>query len=106
ESCGLRVVAGALGGRVFDSPDGHRTHPMSERVRGGLFNALGDIENLTVLDAFAGSGALGFEAISRGAASVLAVEIDKRAQDAISRNIRTLGLAKQMKLVRANCSSW
>jgi 16S rRNA (guanine966-N2)-methyltransferase len=91
---------------MFDSPQGHRTHPMSERVRGGLFNALGDIDNLTVLDAFAGSGALAFEAISRGAASALAIEIDKRAQDAIARNIRTLGLSKQIKLVRANCSSW
>ncbi|HVW23416.1 MAG TPA: RsmD family RNA methyltransferase [Candidatus Saccharimonadales bacterium] len=102
----MRIIAGALGGRQFTSPHAERTHPMSERVRGGLFNALGDIDGLTVLDAFAGSGALSFEAISRGASSALAIDNDKRAQNAIERSIKELQLAKQVKLIRANCSSW
>ena len=67
----MRIIAGKLGGRQFQGPKGHRTHPMSERVRGALFNTLGDITSLTVLDAFAGSGALSFEAISRGAAKAI-----------------------------------
>jgi 16S rRNA G966 N2-methylase RsmD len=53
----MRVIAGSLGGRPFESPHGHRTHPMSEKVRGAIFGILGDIEGLTVLDIFAGSGA-------------------------------------------------
>ncbi|HKX24038.1 MAG TPA: RsmD family RNA methyltransferase, partial [Candidatus Saccharimonadales bacterium] len=83
----MRVIAGELGGRFFAGPDSTATHPMAERVRGAMFNALGDIEGLTVLDAFAGSGALAFEAISRGAKSVVVVERDKRAQRIIAENI-------------------
>jgi len=102
----MRIIAGALGGRVFDSPHGHRTHPMSDKIRGALFNMLGDIEGLTVLDAFAGSGALGFEALSRGARSVVAVETDKSAQITIAKNIRDLGLGRSMKLVQASANAW
>lgn len=102
----MRIIAGSLGGRQFESPRARRTHPMSDKARGGLFNALGDITGLTVLDAFAGSGALSFEAISRGAASALAIDIDKSAQSAMTQSIRMLGVGSQVKLVRANASSW
>lgn len=102
----MRIIAGRLGGRSFESPRSLRTHPMADRVRGALFNTLGDIEGLTVLDAFAGSGALSFEAISRGAASALMIEIDKPAQWAIVSSVQSLGLQLQMKLVQANCSGW
>ena len=97
----MRIIAGRLGGRIFESPHGHRTHPMGDKIRGALFNTLGDIEGLTVLDAFAGSGAISVEAISRGAASSVAVESDKGAQKAIERNIELLGLDEQVQLVRA-----
>jgi 16S rRNA (guanine966-N2)-methyltransferase len=102
----MRIIAGELGGRFFNGPDSSVTHPMAERVRGALFNSLGDIEGMTVLDAFAGSGALAFEAISRGAASAIAIERDKRAQRIIAENIEMLGLRQQVKLIRANTSSW
>ena len=102
----MRIIAGKLGGRYFAPPRGHRTHPMSDKARGGLFNALGDLEGLTILDAFAGSGALSFEAVSRGAASSLAVEIDRLAHDAITAGIAELELSGQVKAVRANTSSW
>ncbi len=102
----MRIIAGALGGRQFVSPRSQRTHPMADRVRGALFNTLGDIEGLTILDAFAGSGALSFEGLSRGAASALMIEIDKPAQMAITSSITTLGLGSQAKLVKANCSGW
>ncbi len=79
---------------------------MGDRVRGALFNTLGDIDGLTVLDAFAGTGALSFEALSRGAQSALLIELDKPAQTAIETNINQLDLRAQAKLIRANCSSW
>jgi 16S rRNA (guanine966-N2)-methyltransferase len=79
---------------------------MSDRVRGGLFNTLGDIAGLTVLDPFAGSGALGFEALSRGARKVIAVELDKSAQRIIELNAKKLGLRTEFKLVRASANAW
>lgn len=75
-------------------------------MRGALFNMLGDIENLAVLDAFAGSGALAFEAISRGAASAVLIDADLSAQKAIVRNIRALNLDGQAKLIKASANAW
>jgi len=102
----MRIIAGSLGGRAFSSPRSNRTHPMSDKARGGLFNALGDIDDLTILDAFAGSGALSFEAISRGAASAVAVDIDKNAYQSIQENIVSLDLKDRIKAIRANVSGW
>lgn len=102
----MRIIAGKLGGRTFDVPRGRTTRPMSEKARGALFNTLGDIEGLSVLDAFSGSGALAYEAISRGAASALAIEQDKTAHKAIEQNIKQLGLDGQIRNLRANVSGW
>jgi len=102
----MRVIAGRLGGRSFESPGTHRTHPMSDKVRGALFNALGDLEGLTVLDAFAGSGACSFEAISRGAASVLAIDVDVEAVKTIAENVKNLQLADVITVRRKNISGW
>ena len=86
----MRIIAGELRGRQFNSPKGHRTHPMGDRVRTALFNTLGDISDLTILDAFAGSGALTFEAISRGAKSAVTLEIDYDAYEVIQQNAEDL----------------
>ncbi|MEO6513803.1 MAG: 16S rRNA (guanine(966)-N(2))-methyltransferase RsmD [Candidatus Saccharimonadales bacterium] len=102
----MRIVAGSLGGRIFDSPHTHRTHPMSDRVRGALFNTLGELSGLTVLDAFAGTGALSFEAVSRGASSALAIDIDKDAYKTIQENISQLGLQDKVTVLRKNVSGW
>lgn len=102
----MRIIAGKLGGRQFNAQTGSRTHPMSEKARGAMFNMLGDINGLTVLDAFAGSGALSFEAISRGAASALAIEIDKTAQSTIKRSTEELVLQDQIHLISGNCLGW
>jgi 16S rRNA (guanine966-N2)-methyltransferase len=102
----MRVITGYLGGRHFDSPHSKQTHPMSDKVRGALFNALGDIKGLTVLDAFAGSGALCFEAISRGAKSAVALDIDKAAYKTIVDNSRVLGLEDKLTVHRKNARSW
>ena len=79
---------------------------MAEKIRGALFNVLGDIEGLEVLDAFAGSGAVSFEAVSRGARHVLAIEKDKSAHSVISRSIKDLGVRDIMHAVRANAAGW
>lgn len=102
----MRVVGGTLRGRSFDAPKNRRTHPMSEKARGGLFNILGDVAGLTFLDAFAGSGALGIEALSRGAANVTAVELDKRAFQTLKRNIEQLNVGERLKAIHANVSGW
>lgn len=102
----MRVIAGSLGGRIFDTPKTFNTHPMAERVRGGLFNALGDISGLTVLDAFAGSGALSFEAISRGAQHAVALENDKDAFRTIIKNVARLQLETSVDAYFKQASSW
>lgn len=102
----MRVIAGKLGGRLFEAPKGEQTHPMSDRARGGLFASLGDIEGLTVLDAFGGSGALSFEAISRGAKSAVAIEVDFGSIRIIKKNVKALKLENEVKIVKANCAVW
>lgn len=102
----MRIIAGKLGGRLFDAPRGDQTHPMSDRARGGLFAVLGDIEGLSVLDAFAGSGALSFEAISRGAKSSTAIEVDYGSIRIINKNVKLLNLEQQVKVIKSNCAIW
>lgn len=102
----MRVIAGRLGGRSFTSPKTHRTHPMSDKVRGALFNALGDITGLSMLDAFAGSGACSIEAVSRGVSRVLAIDIDPEAVKTIAENARLLGLEDVITVRRKNISGW
>ncbi len=102
----MRIIAGQLGGRQFSSPKGHHTHPMSEKVRGGLFSALGDLSGLTVFDPFSGSGALAFEAISRGAKEVLALELDQNSFKTVLTNIKAFGLTDSIKSMRKNAKSW
>jgi 16S rRNA (guanine966-N2)-methyltransferase len=102
----MRIIAGTLKGREFKSPHGHKTHPMSEKVRGALFNVLGDIEGLEFLDAFAGSGALAFEAASRGAKSIIAIDKDTSAHKTIDQNVKELRLQKLVHVSKANTGGW
>lgn len=92
-----RIVAGTAGGRRLVVPKGDLTRPTSERVREALFNALearGLVRGADVLDLFAGSGALGLEAASRGAASVVLVDSSHQAVEAARRNVGALGLQR------------
>jgi 16S rRNA (guanine966-N2)-methyltransferase len=102
----MRIIAGKFGGLQIVTPKGHRTHPMSERVRGALFNSLGDITGYEVLDAFAGTGVLAFEAISRGASMAIAVDNDKKATSAMKESIEKLGIAGSCRAIQANISGW
>lgn len=91
-----RIIAGVAGGRRLHTPPGRGTRPTSDRVREALFSALtarDAIAGRSVLDLYAGSGALGLEAASRGAARVELVESDRRAARVITANARALGLA-------------
>lgn len=88
-----RIVAGDAGGRRLVVPKGDLTRPTSDRVREGLFNALdarGLVTGAAVLDLYCGSGALGLEAASRGAASVVMVDVSRQAVDAARQNVATL----------------
>ena len=103
----LRLIAGRYGGRALDAPSGTRTHPMSERVRNALFNSIAaDLDGAVVLDAFAGTGALGLEALSRGAAQVTFVERDRVARSCINNNITTLDVEKQTTVIGSSVTSW
>lgn len=90
----MRVVAGSARGRILRSPEGDATRPTSDRVREAVFNALfsrGPLAGLRVADLYAGSGALGIEAISRGATDVWFVESDRAAVAVIEDNLDALG---------------
>lgn len=91
----MRIIAGEWRGRPLAAPKGDATRPTADRVREALFSMLssrlGGFEDLAVADLFAGSGALGLEALSRGAASCLFVEQDKPALDALKANVDKLG---------------
>lgn len=105
-SNGMRVISGMLSGRTFKSTPGHRTHPMSEKIRGAIFNALGDIEGLEVLDAFSGTGALSIESISRGAALALAIDSSQDAVRTINENATLLDISENLHATRAYLKSW
>jgi 16S rRNA (guanine966-N2)-methyltransferase len=88
----MRVISGRLGGRRLHTPVGRATRPTSDRVREALFSMLGDVDGDVVLDLFAGTGALGIEALSRGAASAVFVERDARAAAVLASNLEELEL--------------
>jgi 16S rRNA (guanine966-N2)-methyltransferase len=94
----MRVIAGELGGRRLRSARGEQTRPTAARVREALFSMLGDIGGSAVLDLFAGSGALGIEALSRGAAGATFVERDPRALEALRANVAELGLGARAEI--------
>ncbi|MBE6472023.1 MAG: 16S rRNA (guanine(966)-N(2))-methyltransferase RsmD [Coriobacteriaceae bacterium] len=103
----MRIVAGTHRGRVVDAPDGSDTRPTTDRVREALFSTLfsirGGFDGAVVLDAFAGSGALGFEALSRGAACAVFYEKSRSAANVVRKNAKSLGFsADQAHVVEAD----
>ncbi|HMT05093.1 MAG: RsmD family RNA methyltransferase [Solirubrobacterales bacterium] len=99
----MRVISGRLGGRQLLAPKGWKVRPTSERVREAIFSALGDVEGMKVLDLYCGTGALGIESISRGAAS--AVLVDRDTRPAMG-NVHNLGLTGEIELIRAESTDW
>jgi 16S rRNA (guanine(966)-N(2))-methyltransferase RsmD len=98
----MRVIAGSYGGRRLRAPAGRLTRPTSDRVREALFSILGPLDGAVVLDLFAGSGALGIEALSRGAAKAVFVERDHAPLMALRRNIKELGLSDRATILGAD----
>ena len=100
----MRIISGLYRGRNITAPKGDATRPTADRTREALFSMLvsrlGSFEGLRVADMFAGSGALGLEALSRGAAHCLFVEQDKPALDALKANITALGVSRDAADVR------
>ena len=94
----MRVVAGTARGRRLEAPAGQGTRPTADRVREATFNALGSLGVVegTVLDLFAGSGALGIEALSRGASDAVFVDRDRRAVAVVRRNLAAIGADAQV----------
>ena len=99
----MRIIAGAWRGRTIEAPPGQSTRPTADRVRETLFSMLtsrlGSFEELRVADLFAGSGALGLEALSRGAAHATFVESDAKASAMIRRNAEKLGAVDRAQAV-------
>jgi 16S rRNA (guanine966-N2)-methyltransferase len=98
----MRVISGSARGRKLVAPEGSTTRPTPDRVREATFNALGSlgvVQEADVLDLFAGSGAMGIEALSRGAARATFVDQDLAARRAIEANLATCGLADAAEVV-------
>jgi 16S rRNA (guanine(966)-N(2))-methyltransferase RsmD len=96
-----RIVAGRYGGRRIAAPAGRDTRPTSDRVREALFGSLGALDGVRFLDLYAGSGAIGLEAASRGAAHVLLVESDPKAARTARDNVTLLGAVRQVTMAVA-----
>ncbi|MCO5315395.1 MAG: RsmD family RNA methyltransferase [Solirubrobacterales bacterium] len=99
----MRVIGGDLGGRQLLAPKGWKVRPTPERVREAIFSALGDISGMRVADLYCGTGALGIEALSRGAAHATLVDRDTRPATG---NVINLGLADRAELVRGEAPTW
>ena len=103
----VRIIAGEFGGRFIQAPPGSTTHPMGERVRLAMFNSLGEtVRGARVLDAFAGSGAIGLECLSRGAELAVFVERNRVAQRVIVENIDLLGVDEKSIVIKTTVSNW
>jgi 16S rRNA (guanine966-N2)-methyltransferase len=105
----MRVVAGSAGGRRLAAPPGDRVRPTSDRVREAIFNALGSlglVDGALVVDLFAGTGALGIEALSRGAHHATFVDADPRSLAVVRANLAATGLADRADVVKADALAW
>lgn len=102
----MKVLAGQLRGRSFKQPSSTGVRPMSEKVRAALFDVTGPVQGLTVLDAYAGSGAAGFDAASRGAILVDAIEQNPKVAKTIEQNAHELGLDWGYILHRMSVETW
>jgi 16S rRNA (guanine966-N2)-methyltransferase len=96
----VRIIAGSRKGARIFAPNGIDTRPTGDRVREAAFNLIGPVDGASVLDLFAGSGAMGLEALSRGAESAVFVESDREACRTIDRNLAKLGLSGAVVLCR------
>ena len=95
----IKIGAGSLAGRIIEQPKTSKTRPMTQKNRASIFNRLGDIEGLSVLDVYAGSGAIGIEALSLGASHATFVEQSRSVAKVIQDNIEKLDLVSQTSVL-------
>lgn len=101
-----RVIAGTAGGRRLRVPRGRRVRPTADRVKEALFSSLGSLEGAVVLDLFAGTGGLGIEALSRGAARAVLVESDARTAQVVRTNLDIAGVTDRAQVVVGSAESF
>jgi RNA methyltransferase, rsmD family len=106
----IRLISGIFKNHKITAPNSRQTHPMSERARNAIFNTIqAEIPNAEVLDAFAGTGSLGLEAISRGAKKVVFIEKNRLAQKTLAENLKIIEKnenAGEAKIIRSSVSGW
>ena len=107
----IRIISGIFKNHKIASPNSRQTHPMSERIRNAIFNNIHqDIHNATVLDAFAGTGAIGLEALSRGAKKVTFIEKNRLAQKILANNLEQITSKSdrvgKSQLIRSSVNGW
>lgn len=102
----MRITGGELRGQEITMPKSDKTRPLTDRGRAGLFNALGDVSGLKMLDAYAGSGAVGLEALSRGAAHVTGIEIKYAIASVILQNVKKLQCEAKYSLQQKSVEKW
>jgi RNA methyltransferase, rsmD family len=106
----IRLISGIFKNHKITAPNSRQTHPMSERARNAIFNTIqAEIPNAEVLDAFAGTGSLGLEAISRGAKKVVFIEKNRLAQKILAENLKIIEKnenAGAAKIIRSSVSGW
>ncbi len=102
----MKIGSGELRGRPFEQPKTRTVRPLSDKVRAALFDVVGPIDGLAVLDAYAGSGAAGFEAASRGAVLVDAIEANAKVAKTIQSNAKSLGLDWGYVLHQVTVETW
>ena len=103
----MRVIAGSARGRTLKAPRGHNVRPTADRVKEAMFSSLGDtVDAACVLDLYAGTGALGIEALSRGAAAATFVERDEAVVGVLRRNLEIAGVGDRATVVRAAAAAF
>jgi 16S rRNA (guanine966-N2)-methyltransferase len=102
----MRIIAGKFKGRILADPTSRVTHPMSEKIRGALFNTLGDVDGLTLFDAFTGTGSVAIEGMSRGISSTMAIDNDVDAFKCVTENVHKLALSPLITIVCGNVTTW
>lgn len=102
----MRIIAGKWKGRTLVGPTSRLVRPMNDKVRGALFNVLGDISGKAFLDVYAGTGAVSLEALSRGAVLVEAIEFNRSAAKVIQQNAKTVGAGEDLDLILSPVEKW
>ncbi len=102
----MQILAGQFGGHSLEQPKSKAVRPLTQKARAAIFDVLGDVSGKRVLDLYAGSGAAGLEAVSRGAAGAVFIEKSQAVAEVIKRNITALGLESETEVITWDVAPW